>query len=168
MADFQDFFAITPVEPMKNRSNRGRRKTQFFTLRFTILGRDDQVTLHPETVADLTGRSVKTVYDWISGRKTPDATTMALLEIRAAGLIPNPAWRDWRVDPVTGRLKAPNGYSFTPGELAAWSIDKQLMAALKQENALLKIRMEEMRALVNDQAANNVLPFSLKAKKNRA
>src|SRR5690606_8600655 len=103
---------------MKRKSNSGRKKTRVFKLKFDVFGRDDWIQLDPERVAQLAGVSVKTVYHWIAGTKTPSSNVQQLLEIRAGGVFPWKGWEGWRVCPTTGRLIAPNGYSFQPGELA--------------------------------------------------
>jgi len=166
MPQFSDFFVSTTGRTMKKKSNRGRKKTRLFKLKFQFAGRDDWIQLEPERVAELAGVSVKTVYHWIAGTKTPSPHIQQLLEIRAGGVFPWQGWEGWRVCPITGRLIAPNGYSFQPGELAWWSLQKQLIKELERDNALLRIQMEQLRAQVNEQAANNLIPFP-GAKKNR-
>ncbi|MDX1800392.1 MAG: DUF3653 domain-containing protein [Marinobacter sp.] len=151
---------------MKKRSKAGRPKTKFFQLKLVTGGLDTWVQLEPARVAALVGVSVQTVYHWINGTKTPAPTTLALLEIVAGGLLPWRGWHGWRLSPETGRLIAPNGYSFQPGELAWWSLQKQLIRELERDNAGLRLQLEILRAQVNEQAANNLLPFT-KAKKYR-
>ena len=148
---------------MKKKSKRGRKKSRWFQVRVG----DSWVQLRPEDAARLAGVSVKTVYHWINGTKTPSPQVQQLLEIRAAGLFPWAGWEGWRVQPETGRLVAPNGFSFTPGELAWWSLEKALRAELQRENAALRVQVETLRAQIQEQAANNLLMFP-RAKKNRA
>jgi hypothetical protein len=125
------------------------------------------VQLRPDDAARLAGVSVKTVYHWINGTKTPSPQVQQLMEIRAGGLFPWQGWEGWRMLPETGRLVAPNGYSFMPGELAWWSLEKALRAELQRENAALRVQVQTLRAQIQEQAANNLLTFP-KAKKNRA
>lgn len=143
----------------KKKSNRGRKKSRVFQLRFTFTGRDDWIQLEPEEAARLAGVSVKTVYHWINGTKTPSPQVQMLLEIRAGGFLPWKGWEGWRLDHTTGRLIAPNRYSFMPGELAWWSLEKQLRTEVQRENALLRVEVEQLRAQVAEQAANNLLYF---------
>ena len=150
----------------KKKSNRGRKKTRFFMLRFTFFNRDAFIQLRADEAAALAGVSVKTVYHWIAGTKTPAPQVQMLMEIRAGGMFPWRGWEGWRMCTDTGRLLAPNGYSFQPGELAWWSLQKQLISELQRENTLQRIQLEQLRAQVNEQAANNLLHFP-RAKKNR-
>lgn len=160
-----DFFAYKNAPAMKKRSKRGRKKTAVYTLRLCQFGRDSFVTLDPAQVARLAGVSEKTVYHWIAGTKTPSPITQALLEIAAGGSFPWHGWEGWRIDPPTGRLLAPNGYSFLPGELAGWSIQKQLIKALEEQNTRLRLQLEQLRWQVQEQAANNLVPFPKATKK---
>ncbi|WP_228223623.1 DUF3653 domain-containing protein [Marinobacter nauticus] len=128
---------------------------------------DSWVQLRPDDAARLAGVSVKTVYHWINGTKTPSPQVQQLMEIRAGGLFPWQGWEGWRMLPETGRMVAPNGYSFMPGELAWWSLEKALRAELQRENAALRVQVQTLRAQIQEQAANNLLTFP-KAKKNRA
>lgn len=162
MAQIQDFFAMTGRRNRKKQSNRGRKKTHRFVLRFSYLGRDSFVSLSVSDAAVLAGVSEKTVYHWIAGTKTPSPQVEQLMEIKLAGLLPWKGWDDWRMEVETGRLIAPNGYSFYPGELAGWSIQKQLMAELQHQNALLRVEAQQLRQQVAEQAANNLLPFRRK------
>lgn len=163
MPQFSECFVMKTPATKKKKSNRGRKKSRHFFLRYN----DSWVKLAPETAAYLAGVSVKTVYHWIAGTKTPSPQIQQLMEIRAAGVFPWAGWEGWRVSPDSGRLVAPNGYSFMPGELAWWSLQKQLIKELERDNALLRIQLEQLRAQVNEQAANNLYHFP-KAKKNRA
>jgi len=166
MPQFSERFAMKKRRVVRKKSNRGRKKTRIFQLRFQFFGREDWVQMDPERVADLAGVSVKTVYHWIAGTKTPSPQVQQLLEIRMGGVFPWKGWEGWRVCPQTGRMIAPNGYSFQPGELAWWSLQKQLIKELERDNALLRIQLEQLRCQVNEQAANNLIPFP-KAKKSR-
>lgn len=159
MRRFSDYFDMTGPRGVKKHSNRGRPKSRFFQLRFTILGRETMLQTDPAVVARLAGVSKQTVYHWIAGTKTPSPLTQQLLEIKLAGLFPWKGWDGWRVCDQTGRLIAPNGYSFQPGELAWWSLQKQLIKELERENALLRLQLEQLRAQVNEQAVNNLIPF---------
>lgn len=147
---------------MKKRSTRGRKKTRFFKLKVG----DSWIQMEPERVSALAGVSVKTVYHWIAGTKTPSPQVQMLMEIRIGGLFPWKGWEGWRLSPDTGRLIAPNGYSFMPGELSWWSLEKALRVELQRENAALRVQVDTLRAQVQEQAANNLLQFP-KAKHSR-
>ena len=138
---------------MKKRSNRGRKKTSWFRLNVG----DVFVMMRPEDVATAAGVSIKTVYHWIAGTKTPRAQILQLLEIRAGGLFPWKGWERWRMETETGRLIAPNGYSFNSGELAWWSLEKALRVELQRENAGLRIQLETLRAEQHQRAINDNL-----------
>jgi len=159
MAVFLELFAVKKRESRAKKSNAGRKKTAWYRIKLTASGRDSWVQLRPDVVADLVGVSKQTVYHWIAGTKTPAPTTQALLEIVGGGSMPWRAWKDWRVCTDTGRMIAPNGYSFNAGELSWWSLQKALNDELRRENLDLKIQLETMRAQVNEQAINNLLPF---------
>lgn len=155
MRHFQDFFVMKTPPRKKKQSNRGRKQSRFFQLKVG----DSWINLYPEQAARLAGVSIKTVYHWINGTKTPSPQVQMLLEIRAGGVFPWQGWEGWRLSPDTGRLMAPNGYSFMPGELSWWSLEKALRAELQRENAGLRLQVEQLRAQVNEQAANNLIPF---------
>lgn len=159
MPQILDFFVMKPRKSRAKRSKAGRKKTAYYVIKLTQGGRDSWIQLRPEVVAELVGVSRQTVYHWIAGTKTPAPTTQALLEIVAGGTLPWRAWRDWRVCTDTGRLIAPNGYSFNAGELSWWALQKALNDELRRENLGLKIQLEQLRAQVNEQASNNLLHF---------
>lgn len=162
MAQFLEFPVMKKTPVKRKKSNRGRKKTAWLTVRVG----DSWVRLRPEDAATLAGVSIKTVYHWIAGTKTPAPQVSALLEIVAGGALPWRGWEGWRLATDSGRLMAPNGYSFMPGELAWWSLQKQLIKELERDNAWLRIQLEQLRAQVNEQAANNLLYFP-GLKKNR-
>ncbi len=113
--------------------------------------------------AELTGVSVKTVYKWIAGTHPIDARTRQVLYTRALGLLPHERWSDWHID-ENGRLTAPNGWTFMPGELMALSYIKQLNSGLQADVARLTVENEELRAAIDYLQANrlpssNVVPF---------
>ena len=89
-----------------------------------------------------------------------------LMEIRAGGLFPWKGWEGWRMVPESGRLMAPNGYSFMAGELMWWALEKALRVELQRENAALRVQVETLRAQVNEQALNHadVIPISRRKK----
>jgi len=155
MRQNRDFFVMSSHRQMKKQSKRGRKKSRVFRLKIG----DSFVILEPATVAELAGVSVKTVYHWIAGTKTPSPQVLQLLEIRYGGWLPWHGWEGWRVLPDSGRLVAPNGYSFNSGELAWWSLEKALRAELQRENAALRVQVQELRAQIQEQAANNLFPF---------
>ena len=166
MPHFLSLVAMKTPRSKTKKSNRGRKKSRFFMLRFTFFNRDAWIQLRPDDAAELAGVSVKTVYHWINGTKTPSPQVQMLMEVRAGGMFPWQGWEGWRMCMDSGRLMAPNGYSFQPGELAWWSLQKQLIGELQRENTWLRIQLEQLRAQVNEQAANNLLYFP-RAKKNR-
>jgi len=119
--------------------------------------------LPPALVAELTGKSVKTVYKWINGTHPIDPAIRQVLYTRALGLLPHDQWRAWHID-ENGRLTAPNGYTFRPDELMGLSVIKQLNGALQADVARLTIENRELRAAVDYLQANgiraaNVVPF---------
>lgn len=138
---------------MKKRSNRGRKKTAWFRLNVG----DVFVMMRPEDVATAAGVSIKTVYHWIAGTKTPSPQVLQLLEMKAGGLMPWRGWQGWRMETETGRLLAPNGYSFNSGELAWWSLEKALRVELQRENAALRIQLETLRQERHQRAINDNL-----------
>jgi hypothetical protein len=164
MRYFSDRFFITGGTDMKKKSTRGRKQTVYFRLNVG----DSFVLLRPENAAALAGVSVKTVYHWIAGTKTPRPQMLQLLEIRAGGLFPWKGWEGWRMETGTGRLIAPNGYSFNSGELAWWSLEKALRVELQRENAGLRIQLETLRQERHQDAINHNLIRFPRATKNRA
>ena len=162
MAQFTDFVVMSGVRNRKKKSNRGRKKNTYFVLRFTNYGRESFVSMDVPDAARLAGVSEKTVYHWIAGTKTPSPQVQQLLKMKLAGLLPWQGWDGWRIEVETGRLMAPNGYSFYPGELAGWSIQKQLLNEFRRENALLQVEVKQLRQQVAEQAANNLIPFRRK------
>lgn len=167
MPVFSDCVVIKMPVSRRKKSKAGRPKTCNFLLRFHVCGHETFVQMDPPRVARLAGVNPSTVYHWIAGTKTPGAVTQQLLEIKLAGLFPWKGWEGWRLCPHTARLLAPNGYSFAPGELAYWSLQKQLIGELQRENAELRIQMAQMREQINEQAANHVIPFTRPQKKAR-
>lgn len=163
MAVFQELFVMKTTPRKKKQSKRGRKKSRFFQLNVG----DSWIQLRPDEAARLAGVSVKTVYHWINGTKTPSPQVQMLMEIRAGGAFPWKGWEGWRLSPDTGRLMAPNGYSFMPGELSWWSLEKALRAELQRENAALRLQLEQLRAQVNEQAANNLIHFPQATKRHR-
>jgi len=143
MAVLLDLFAMKTRKSRAKKSKAGRKKTAFYRIKLTSGGLDSWVQLRPDVVADLVGVSKQTVYHWIAGTKTPAPTTQALLEIVAGGTLPWRAWRDWRVCT----------------ELAWWSLQKALADEMRRENLALKIQIEQLRAQVSEQTANNLLTF---------
>lgn len=123
--------------------------------------------------AELTGVSVQTVYKWIAGTHPMDARTRQVLYTRALGLLPDPGWSRWHID-ETGRLTAPNGWSFYPDELMNLSYIKQLNGTLQSDVARLTVENRMLReALDHAQAKRwpgNVVPFpdTKKPGRNRA
>lgn len=166
MQRFSEYYRIRKEFEMKKQSKRGRKKNRVYRLDFHFNGGDHFIQLDPEAVSRLAGVSLKTVYHWIAGTKCPSPHLQMLMEIRIGGLLPWHGWEGWRVCPDTGRLIAPNGYSFQAGELAWWSLQKQLIKELERDNALLRVQLEQLRYQVNEQAANNLIMFP-RAKKNR-
>lgn len=162
MAQFSDFYVMTGRRNRKKQSNRGRKKSTYFVLRFTFYGRETFVSMTVADAARLAGVSEKTVYHWVAGTKTPSPQVQQLMEMKLGGILPWKGWDGWRMDVESGRLMAPNGYSFYPGELAGWSIQKQLLNEFRRENALLKVEVQQLRQQVSEQAANNLIPFRRK------
>jgi hypothetical protein len=111
--------------------------------------------LPPKLAADLAGVSVKTVYKWIAGTQHIDARTRAVLYSRALGLIPHEAWQGWHVD-ETGRLTAPNGWTFCAGELLGLTYLKQLNGELQRDVARLTVENRQLREAVNYLQANRL------------
>jgi hypothetical protein len=161
MAFFKERLFITGGYDMKKQSKRGRKKNTWFTLKTG----DSFVQLLPANAAAMAGVSIKTVYHWIAGSKTPRPQTLQLLEIRAGGLFPWKGWEGWRMDTPTGRLIAPNGYSFNSGELAWWSLEKALRVEMQRENAALRIQLETIRQEQHQAAINHNLIRFPRAKK---
>lgn len=115
-------------------------------------------------VAELTGVSLQTVYKWIAGTHPMDARTRQVLYTRALGLLPCSRWSDWHID-EQGRLTAPNGWSFYPGELMGLSYIKQHNGDLQADVARLTVENQQLReALEYVQAKrwpSNVIPLPL-------
>lgn len=118
--------------------------------------------------AELTGVSVKTVYKWIAGTHPMDARARQVLYTRALGLLPDRRWSRWHLD-ETGRLTAPNGWSFLPDELLGLSYIKQLNGELQADVARLTVENRMLReALEHAQARRwpgNVVDFPQAIKK---
>lgn len=166
MAYFLDFLSANEYTLMKNQSRRGRKRTRWFKLHFRIAGREDWLRLQVPDVSRLAGVSEKTVYHWIAGSKTPSPQVMALLEIVAGGVMPWHGWQDWRFCPVTGRIIAPNGVSFTPSELEWPSFWKEQIRALQHESAQYQAEIASLKAQIAELTADRVAHFP--RKKNRA
>jgi hypothetical protein len=98
--------------------------------------------LDPHDAAELAGVSVQTVYKWINGTHPIEPRTKQILHLRAFGLLPSPVWKDWHLD-EQGKLIAPNGFSFWPGELEALSLLKQLNGELQATVARLTVENRE-------------------------
>lgn len=167
MAVFLDFLSANEYTLMKNQSKRGRKRTRWFRLKFVVAGREDWLQLQVPDVARLAGVSEKTVYHWIAGSKTPSPQVMALLEIVAGGVLPWAGWQDWRFEPVTGRLIAPNRVSFTPAELEWPAFHKEQVRALELEKAEYLAEIATLKAQIAELTAHRVTAFP-GAKKNRA
>lgn len=111
--------------------------------------------LPPKLAADLAGVSVKTVYKWISGTQHIDARTRSVLYSRALGLIPHEAWQGWHVD-ESGRLTAPNGWTFCAGELLGLTYLKQLNGELQRDVARLTVENRQLRDALEYLQANRL------------
>ncbi|RUT74706.1 hypothetical protein EHM94_05800 [Marinobacter sp. NP-6] len=115
-------------------------------------------------VAELTGVSVKTVYKWIAGTHPMDPRTRQVLYTRALGLLPCPRWSDWHID-ETGRLTAPNGWSFYPDELMGLSYIKQHNGDLQATVARLTVENRQLREALDyvqgQRWPSNVVPLPL-------
>ncbi|MFL1484888.1 DUF3653 domain-containing protein [Marinobacter sp. LN3S78] len=124
--------------------------------------------LPPALAADLAGVSLQTVYKWIAGTHPMDRRTRLVLYTRALGLLPDHRWREWHID-ETGRLTAPNGWSFHPDELMAFTYQKQLNAELQARVARLEVDNRMLREALDYAQANrwpgNVVPLRTAVKK---
>lgn len=166
MTVFLDFLSANEYTLMKNQSRRGRKRTRWFQLHFRVAGRDDWLQLQVPDVARLAGVSEKTVYHWIAGSKNPSPQVMALLEIVAGGVLPWKGWTDWRFEPVTGRLIAPNGVHFSPSEAMWPAFQKEQIRALEADLAAKNAEIATLRAQLAELTADRVA--WLPGKKNRA
>ena len=167
MTVFLDFLSANEYTLMKNQSKRGRKRTRWFQLKFTVAGREDWLQLQVPDVARLAGVSEKTVYHWIAGSKNPSPQVMALLEIVAGGVLPWAGWQDWRFEPVTGRLIAPNKITFSPAELMWPAFHKEQIKALEYQAADLQAEIATLKAHIAELTADRLVTFP-HAKKNRA
>lgn len=169
MPHFSDFVVITGGNDMPKKSRPGRPKIQRLIVPLVRCGYPYTITLDAVQVAALLPVSVKTAYKWINGAPMSPAHYQ-LLTIQAAGVIPHPGWDDWHFCPVTHQLVGANGYSFAPGELSYWSLQKALLREVQAENGRLRIQVAELRALVDQQRTapgrrDNVVRLSHSAKK---
>jgi hypothetical protein len=80
--------------------------------------------LSRQACAAFLGVSLRTVRYWDAGRSRVPWSVVRLLRLFRAGDVGglNDAWAGWYLNPRTGELVSPNGYSFQPGSLAAWSL----------------------------------------------
>lgn len=125
--------------------------------------------LPPAQAADLAGVSVKTVYKWIAGTQPMDSRTRQLLYTRALGILPHDTWHGWHLD-ETGRLTAPNGWTFYPGELLGLSYLKQLNSELQRDVARLTVDNRTLREALTAAQGRwpaNVVAFPPGTKKAR-
>lgn len=113
--------------------------------------------LRPETVAELAGVSLKTVYKWIAGTHPMDARTRQLLHVKALGLLPHERWHGWHLD-EKGRLTASNGWGFFPDELLNFIWVKQLNGELSATVARLQVENQQLRDAIDYLQANRPAP----------
>lgn len=153
-----------PKKSVKNRDSDPRNK------RLRIEYGPHVRFLAPAVAAELAGVSVQTVYKWIAGTHPMDRRTRCVLFVRALGLLPHTAWRGWYID-ETGRLMAPNGWSFTEGELCGLTLLKQLNGSLQATVARLTVENQQLRDAVDylqgARLPGNVVRFPVAHKKGR-
>lgn len=150
MAVIYGFFRSKGPLVMGNSSKPGRPKTALYRLLPQYHALDNQQMLTAQDMAHYLDVSEKTAYRWIQADQVTDRDRLRLLAILALGDLPWKGWEHWRCEPSTGRLIAPNGYGFMPGELAWFSLIKEhnrelqkKVARLQEENEYLRIALEE-------------------------
>ena len=125
--------------------------------------------LTAEQAAELAGVSIQTAYKWIAGTHPIDPRTKQILHLRAFGLLPSEVWKDWHLD-EQGKLIAPNGYSFWPGELEGLALLKQLNGELQAQVARLTVehrqQAEALAHLRRQSPLANVVRFKPRRKGN--
>lgn len=99
-----------------------------------------------------------TLLRWRSGKTLPSQATMDLLRGLAGSKMPwaGKDWDGWRFE--RGQLLGPEGEHFSAGQLKAWHIERQLLAAQRAEIDRLRGLVQSLAkdAKVVDIAANDV------------
>jgi hypothetical protein len=77
-----------------------------------------------ERCAQFLGVSLRTVRYWDAGRSRVPWSAVRLLRLLRGGDLGglHDAWTGWYLNPRTAELVSPNGYSFQPGQMAAWPL----------------------------------------------
>mgnify|MGYP006272243085 FL=1 len=119
-----------------------RSCTAFVTIEAGALWR----RLHVRQVAELLQISHCTAARWFRKSQTPDPARWKLLEILALGAFPWVGWRGFYVDPQSGRLETPNGYSLTAGELEHYGMVCQERRLLYRDLSRARTALEEAQA----------------------
>jgi hypothetical protein len=113
-----------------------------------------------EALATLTGAHISTARRWKQFKTLPPvvAKALALIHPQEGGRIEalHATWAGWRIDPSTGALQSPEGWSFTPGEVLAGRLAEARIAELdtmrrlapREPDAEERERVEDRRAYV--------------------
>lgn len=105
----------------------------------------DSWLLYALDADDLAGRlgvDGRTVRRWrTAGPPGPAALALRLLDGDLGAH--HAAWAGWWIDPRDGHLVAPNGETLTPGDAAAWRLERQRLAAALAELDRLRAALDE-------------------------
>lgn len=107
-----------------------------------------------DMAAELTGRSARTVDRWRASR-VDDPACLAVLQAHVHGLLPHPAWQDWRMDPDGGLSHRAGPHALTgfrPADLLRYAEAFQQardavreLTHLRAQVALLAAALEQAR-----------------------
>lgn len=87
-----------------------------------------------EWLRERAGVHRSTVARWrLSKRFPPAIARLAELELNGRLELIHDHWQGWRIDPRSGELIAPGGFTYKPGELLALPIRYQLQHELERE-----------------------------------
>lgn len=99
-----------------------------------------------ETASAITGRSLRTLQRWCR-HGIPPGVALAALQAHVFGLLPHPAWRDWRIID-SGVLCHVNGMPpVSPGQLLHVSLTFLQLSELRQQ-------IQQMQRLIDARAGS--------------
>lgn len=140
------FFRSKGPRTMGNSNNLGRPTEGRIRIDCQYHALGDWRMMSARDIAHWLDVGESTAHRWVQRERIPDADRLRLLAVLAMGDMPWRGWEHWRVDPETGQLIAPNGYSFMPGELAWLGLIKEQNRELQKKVTRLEAEREELRA----------------------
>ena len=140
------FFRSKGPRNMGNLNKRGRPIEGRIRIEQQYGALGDWRMLSARDLAHWLDAGESTAHRWVQRDRIPDPDKLRLVAILALGDMPWRGWEHWRMEPETGRLIAPNGYSFMPGELAWLGLIKEQNRELQRKITRLETEREELRA----------------------